>query len=135
MSDYLLDTNHAASLVTPNHPVRMQMLSRLKSGDTFSVTIPVITETLFGLGVLPRATQNLAEWTRLRQDMACHIPNESDAESAAMLQCSLRRQGWQLSTVDALIAIVALRHNLILLTSDKDFTPVPGLQQENWIVP
>jgi predicted nucleic acid-binding protein len=135
MTDFLLDTNHAASLVTPNHPVRQQMLSCLQNGDTFAVTVPVVTETLFGLGVLPRAALNLAEWARLRKNMTCHIPNESDAESAATLQCTLRRQGWQLSTVDALIAVTALRYDLTLLTSDEDFLSVPGLQRENWIVP
>jgi predicted nucleic acid-binding protein len=95
----------------------------------------VITETLYGIGLLPRATQNLSEWARLRPSLACYFPDEADAENAAGLQRSLRRQGWQLETVDALIAVVALRHNLVLLTSDKDFAPVPSLKQENWLVP
>jgi predicted nucleic acid-binding protein len=52
------------------------------------------------------------------------------------LRCStLRRQGWQLETVDAFVAGSALRYNLVLLTSDKDFAPVSGLTQENWLVP
>jgi len=85
--------------------------------------------------LLPRASQNLAEWARLRPSLACHIPDEADAENAASLQRSLRRQGRQLETVDALIAVVALRYGLALLTSDNDFTPVPGLKQENWLIP
>jgi len=40
-----------------------------------------------------------------------------------------------LETVDGFVAVTALRYNLVLLTSDKDFVPVPGLQQENWLVP
>jgi predicted nucleic acid-binding protein len=31
--------------------------------------------------------------------------------------------------------VTALRYNLVLLTSDKDFAPVPGLKQENGLVP
>ena len=66
MANYLLDTNHAASLVTLGHPLRQRVLASLQAGDTFSVTIPVVTESLFGIGILPRAVQNQAEWERLR---------------------------------------------------------------------
>jgi predicted nucleic acid-binding protein len=135
MVNYSLDTNHAAPLVTLGHPLRQRVLLRLQAGDTFAITVPVITETLYGIGLLPRATQNLAEWARLRPSLACYLPDEADAENAAALQRSLRRQGWQLETVDALIAVVALRYNLVLLTSDRDFAPVPNLKQENWLVP
>ena len=133
MADYLLDTNHAAALVTLGHPLRQRVLSRLAAGDTFAITVPVVTETLYGIGLLPRAAQNLAEWARLRPGLACYIPDEGDAENAAALQRSLRRQGWQLETVDAIVAVVALRYDLVLLTSDNDFAPVPSLRQENWL--
>ena len=134
MDNYLLDTNHAAALVTLSHPLRQRVLQRLQAGDSFGITVPVIAETLFGIGLLPRAAQNLAEWARLQPSLTCYIPDEADAENAAALQ-RLRRQGWQLETVDAFVAVTALRHDLVLLTSDHDFTPVPGLKQENWLVP
>jgi len=100
MADYLLDTNHAAALVTLGHPLRSKVLVQLQAGDIFGITVPVVAETLFGIGVLPRAAQNLAEWSRLRPSLTCYIPDESDAESAAALQRSLRRQGKQVETVD-----------------------------------
>jgi tRNA(fMet)-specific endonuclease VapC len=133
MANYLLDTNHASPLVTPGHPLREQILLDLNSGSNFSVCVPVVTETLFGISLLSRAEQNLAEWERLRLSLPCYIPDEEDAEAAAQLQIALRRRGWQLATVDALIAVVALRYNLTLLTTDKDFQTVPNLQQENWL--
>lgn len=132
MANYLLDTNHAAALVTLGHPLRQRFLQQFQAGDTFATTILVVAETLYGIGLLPRATQNLAEWARLRPGLACYIPDESDAENSAALQRSLRRQGWQLETVDAFIAVVALRYDLILLTSDNDFAAVPSLKLENW---
>jgi predicted nucleic acid-binding protein len=134
MANYLLDTNHAAALVTLGHPLRQSVLLRLQTGDTFAVTVPVVAETLYGIGLLPRATQNLAEWARLRPSFVCYIPDEIDAENAASLQRALRRQGRQLETVDAFIAVVVLRYDLVLLTSDNDFAPVPNLKQENWLV-
>ena len=89
----------------------------------------------FTASACSRATQNLAEWARLRPSLACYIPDEANAENAAALQRSLRRQGRQLETVDAFIAVVALRYDLVLLTSDNDFAPVPNLKQENWLIP
>jgi len=133
MANYLLDTNHTSPLVTPSHPLRERILERLDAGDNFAICVPVITERLFGTGMLPRAKQNRIEWERLKPLLPCYIPDETDAELAAELQISLRRRGWQLETVDALIAALASRYNLTLLTSDKDFEAVPKLQYENWL--
>jgi tRNA(fMet)-specific endonuclease VapC len=133
IADYLLDTNHLSPLVTLNHPLRQQVLEALQAGHTFAITVPALVEMLFGIGVLPRAEQNQAQWQRLRPNFECYIPDEADAEQAAKLQIQLRRQGWQLATVDALIAAVALRYNLTLLTSDQDFTAIAPLQRENWL--
>jgi len=58
--------------------------------------------------------------------------DEADALDAARLQVTLRRRGRQLGTVDALIAAVALRYNLTLLTTDNDFAAVPSLTTAKW---
>jgi len=134
VTNYLLDTNHASPLITLGHPLRKRVLHRLDEGDNFAICVPVLAETLFGIGMLPRAAQNLAEWERLKPLLPCYIPDETDAEFAAELQVSLRRRGWRLATVDALIAAVALRYDLTLLTADQDFQAIPRLQHENWLV-
>jgi predicted nucleic acid-binding protein len=38
-----------------------------------------------------------------------------------------------LETVDVLVAFIALRYALTLLTTDGDFRVVPGLPHENWL--
>lgn len=134
MANYLLDTNHASPLVTLSHPLRQRILQSLNDGDNFATCVPVVAETLFGIALLPRAIQNLDEWKRLKPLLSCYIPDETDAEFAAELQVSLRSRGWQLETVDALIASVALRYDLILLTTDRDFQAVPHLSQANWLI-
>lgn len=68
------------------------------------------------------------QWTAIEAEMKAI--DRADAEQAADLQLQLRCQGWQLATVDALIAVVALRS---LLTADKDFVANPALKQENWL--
>jgi len=130
---YLLDTNHASPLVTLTHPLRLEVLTRISDGHSFAISVPALTETLYGLYLLPRAEENIVEWSQLRQAIDCYKVDELDAEMAAALQVILRRKGWQLETADALIAATALRYDLVLLTADKDFSGVPDLKRENWL--
>lgn len=133
MADYLLDSNHTSPLVTIGHPLRNKILQSLANSDTFGLCVPVILETKFGIGILPRAKSNLEEWQRLLPFFKVYPVDEHDAEDAVNLQLSLRKSGWQLTSFDALIASIALRFDLILLTTDKDFSAVDGLQIENWL--
>lgn len=133
MVAYLLDSNHASPLVTLSHPLRQVILAEINRGHTFAISIPVLTETLFGLYTLPRAEQNVAEWSHLRRTISCYQLDEADAVAAAQLQARLRKRGRQLGMADAMIATTALRYNLVLLTTDQDFSAVPDLKCENWL--
>jgi len=134
MTAYLMDTNHLSPLVTPGHPMRDRFFETRNREHTFALTVPALTETLLGISLLPRSRQNLTEWRRLLPGLTIYDLDRIDAERAAQLQIQLRRQGWQLATVDALIAAVALRYNLILLTRDRDFSAITALPQENWLL-
>jgi predicted nucleic acid-binding protein len=94
--------------------------------NSFSIAVPALTEMLFGIRTLPRAERNLQEWRVVEGLFTFHQIEKQDAEDAADLQVILRRQGWQLGTVDALIATIALRYGLTLLTTDKDYRAVPS---------
>lgn len=133
MAGYLLDSNHANRLIDPHHPTRVRIFAAIDQGDMIYITPPVIAETVFGFSILPRAQRNLAEWQAIRPALRALIVDEADAMNAASLQAMLRRQGWQMQTVDALIAAAALRYDLTLLTTDGDFARVPALVVENWV--
>lgn len=135
MTEYLLDTNHISPIVTIEHPLRQKILTQLQAGDTFSIATPALSEFLFGIGTLPRAKRNLREWERIKHDFKYYNIGQIDAEQSAKLRLALRQQGWQLGIIDSLIAIIALRNDLVLLTNDKDFTAISNLKQENWRVP
>jgi predicted nucleic acid-binding protein len=47
----------------------------------------------------------------------------------------MRRQGRQMTLIDTLIATIAIRNELVLLTTDRDFEQIPNLVCENWIKP
>jgi tRNA(fMet)-specific endonuclease VapC len=108
------------------------VLNAIADGDTFAINVPILAETLFGIRIMPRGVQNYEAWLQLQPQFQCHVPTAQDAERAAELQLNLRKQGRQLATVDALVAITALHYDLTLLTTDKDFDAVPGLRHENW---
>lgn len=133
MTAYLVDTNHMSAVVTKNHPFRNRLLRQIQRRDSFSIAAPVLTEMLYGIQTLPRAKQSMREWNNLSIIFGFYEITWPLAEHAANLQVDLRRRGWQVSTIDALIATVALNHDLILLTTDKDFSRIPGLRIENWV--
>jgi tRNA(fMet)-specific endonuclease VapC len=133
MSRYLLDTNHASPLVTKHHPLRRRFFSALQAGHEFSVCVQVYSEVWYGLSSVPRREENRAEWQKLARWLPCYVADKSDAENAAELRLSLRSRGRQLALADALLATIALRYDLILLPSDRDFSPVQNLRQENWL--
>ena len=49
-------------------------------------------------------------------------PDREDHIGAADLRNSCRKAGVQVGTIDALLAQLAIRHDLTLLTTDQDFT-------------
>ena len=120
-------------LVTFSHPLRQRILDALEKGDRFFIATVVLAEVLYGFGTLPRAKQNLAEWKRLRPSLRVYAIEEQDALLAADMRVQLRRSGKQLKTIDTLIAAIALRYDLTLLTTDRDFDAIPDLKLANWL--
>jgi len=66
MVDYLLDANHISPLIVVESGLRARVLRRLQFDDTFAIAVPALTETLYGIQMMPRAAQNMNEWRQLR---------------------------------------------------------------------
>ena len=131
MSGFLLDTNHASRLVRRREPLRARLLVR---PFDFHLCPVVLAEVRHGL-TRKNLTKFLAEWDRLAPRLTWLPIDWEDAARAADLQTTLESNGRQLALPDALIAAVAIRYDLTLLTADGDFAGVPGLRVENWLVP
>jgi tRNA(fMet)-specific endonuclease VapC len=106
----------------------------MDSGNEFAIPVVVLSEFLFGIQIVPRAKANKIEWGRLQESFGYYAIDRQDAEEAANLQISMRRRGRQVATIDALITTIAIRYELTLLTTDRDFEFIPHLQQENWLL-
>jgi len=132
MTEFVLDANHISPLVTLGHPLREKILERLNSGDRFSIVVPALHEFLYGIALLPRAKHNLGIWQSLGGFFTYYAVDEIVAKQSAQLRVKLRKQGWQLDSMDSMIAVVVMQKDLILLTTDKDFRGIPNLTYENW---
>jgi len=100
-------------------PSHLHLRSMVQKGHSIAVTSPVIMELLAGATSDDNAT-------RLRDMLAFfqHLPVDglSDFEHAADIQRVCRSQGDTVrSLIDCLIAAVAIREDLPVLSVDKDF--------------
>jgi predicted nucleic acid-binding protein len=89
----------------------------LEGADVVVTTGLVLQELLQGFSG-PKARQQLIERFA---SLPLVQPDREDHIAAAELRNACRRAGVQLGTIDALIARLALRHELTLLTTDQDF--------------
>ncbi len=154
---YLLDAAHARAFETPAHPLRDRIRERIAAGDLFYSDIlvvdqalhlfdvqssisgptrhstPLVESTLRMLDVQPQPARQASGWDAEGGLFKIIETDAVDAATAADLQATLRRQGREIATIDALIAAVARPANLVLLTTDDNLAAVPSLQVENWI--
>ena len=87
-------------------------------GDEIVVTTGLVLQELLQGFAGPRARQEIIERFSALPLLG---PDRQDHIDAAELRNSCRRAGVQVGTIDALLAKLCIRHDLTLLTTDKDF--------------
>jgi tRNA(fMet)-specific endonuclease VapC len=129
---YMLDTNTVSYLVRRQSAV----VRRVGSMPVTSLCISAITagELIYGLMKVPdarRLHKALTEFMR-RIDV---LPWETrTAARYGSVKAEMQRQGNALGPLDLLIASHALAVEAVLVTSDKAFNRVRGLQVEDWTI-
>lgn len=89
----------------------------LEGGEIIVSTGLVLQELLQGFAG-PRAREELIERFSA---LPLLVPDRRDHIDAAELRNRCRRAGVQIGTIDALLAQLCARHELTLLTTDRDF--------------
>jgi predicted nucleic acid-binding protein len=89
----------------------------LEGGETIVVTGLVLQELLQGFAG-PKARRDIIDRFAALPLLA---PDRTDHIDAAELHNRCRRAGLQIGTIDAVIAQLCIRHDLMLLTTDNDF--------------
>ena len=117
----LVDTSVWSLAYRRDRPPEIAEVSTLRDalagGDRVVTTGVILLELLRGF--VPDHAQRT-----IREDFAeldVVEPRWADYEAAAVLSNECRRAGVQLGPIDALIAQLAIAHDLALLTTDQDF--------------
>jgi predicted nucleic acid-binding protein len=96
-------------------------LSRaLKAGETILTTGLVLQELLQGFSG-PKAREEIV--SRFSA-LPLLVPDRHDHIDAADLRNSCRRAGIQVTTIDVILAQLCIRHDLTMLSTDKDFAHI-----------
>lgn len=102
----------------PASEPEVRHLAQALLGSELLVTTGLILQELLQGFSGPRAQAQIVE--RFAALPLVH-PDREDHVLAAALRNTCRRAGVQIGTIDALIAQLCIRHDLVLLSTDKDF--------------
>lgn len=105
----------------PSGAPEVKALRQALEGGEIVVTTGLILQELLQGFAGPRARKNIIErFTAL----PLLVPDRQDPIDAAGLRNRCRRAGVQIGTIDALLAQLCVRHELTLLTTDRDFAGI-----------
>ena len=103
-----------------DHRAVTRLADALTAGEHVFTTGLVLQELLQGFHG-PRAAQSIVERFAA---LPFITPTRADHVEAANLRNICRRRGVQVGTIDALLASLCIAHELVMLSTDRDFAAV-----------
>ena len=94
-----------------------ELVRAIEAGEMLFTTGLVLQELLQGFSG-PRARERILDRFSA---LPLLVPDRQDHIDAAELRNRCRRRGIQTGTIDALLAQLCIRHDLMMLTTDGDF--------------
>jgi len=132
---YLLDTNACIAVLNDRHAPLTHRL-REHRPDEIRLCSIVKAELLYGVHRSTRQAENLAHLVAFFDAFVSLPFDDSCADHYGRIRSALFGVGKPIGANDLLIAAIALRHEAILVTHNVDeFSRVPGLAHEDWMVP
>jgi len=99
------------------------LIRAIERGDPLLTTGLILQELLQGFSG-PKARELILEHFAA---LPLLVPDRNDHVAAADLRNACRRSGVQVGTIDALLAQLCIRHQLMLLSTDRDFAALATL--------
>jgi predicted nucleic acid-binding protein len=96
---------------------RRELVRAIEAGEELLTTGLVLQELLQGFSG-PRNREHILDRFAA---LPLLVPDRRDHVEAAELRNNCRRGGVQIGTIDALLAQLCIRHDLTMLTTDRDF--------------
>lgn len=116
-----VDTSVWSLALRRDHPPSLPAVDRLRqaldSGEAVFSTGLVLQELLQGFSG-PKAKDQIIERFAA---VPLLVPDREDHIAAADIRNDCRRAGVQVGTIDALLAQLCARHDIVMLTTDRDF--------------
>jgi tRNA(fMet)-specific endonuclease VapC len=131
---YLLDTNICVHLIRRRPEQVLQRFETLTFGDV-GVSSITVAELQFGVQKSQRPLQNQEALALFLAPLIIADFDHAAAEAYGVIRAELERQGTPIGSLDTLIAAHALSLGVTLVTNnEREFSRVPGLQVENWVL-
>ncbi|MCZ6726948.1 MAG: PIN domain-containing protein [Acidobacteria bacterium] len=112
-----------------NEPAVHFLSQAIEDGESIFTTGLILQELLQGFAG-PKARDLIVEKFAA---LPLLTPDRTDHIEAAALRNACRRNGVQAGTVDCLLAQLAIRHGLTMVTTDRDFEHIARVQHfEVW---
>lgn len=128
---YLLDTNVVSDWINGYLPVITMAGEKIRQQNWLMLAQPIHYEVRRGL----LAKGQTRKLSILQNEVVprLHLVSlvEEDWLRAAELWAAVRLRGIAISDVDIFLAVLALRLDATIVTSDNDFDPLP-VRRENW---
>lgn len=103
--------------VTPADPAVSRLSDALSSGEGVFTTGLVLQELLQGFSGPKDRDAIVSRF----EPLPLLMPDRTDHIAAAEARNDCRRHGVPIGTIDALLAQLCVRHDLVMLTTDRDF--------------
>ncbi|MBO4121604.1 type II toxin-antitoxin system VapC family toxin [Cupriavidus gilardii] len=130
---YLLDTNIVSDAL---RNTRGTCATRIGTTDAAALCTSIVVAAELRFGVAKKGSDELARRVEHALSGLRVLPLDGDADQHyGRLRADLERRGQPIGANDMLIAAHALAIDAVLVTDNvSEFSRVPGLRYENWLV-
>ena len=128
-----MDTDILSAMVSPRCPERVKRELADAEGDVFTTAVSW-AEVCYGLARHPAGDRLRKRYQEIVLPALTILPfDDTCAEVYGLLRAELEGKGERLAEADLMIASIALRHDLLLVSGNvRHFSRVPGLTVANW---
>jgi tRNA(fMet)-specific endonuclease VapC len=127
-TEILLDTNALIALTRDEAGV----LEVVAPFEVVSLTVFTLGELQYGVSKSARPEDNRRRLAVMLESFRLVMPDQTSAVVYGDLFHQLKRKGRPIPTNDVWIAALALQHSLPLLTRDRHFREVEGVDVRGW---
>jgi len=133
VTGYILDTNHLGAALDGDSDAYQRILAARREGMRVGSCPPVLCELAVGIEQTARREANWKALGVFLKQIRIWPIDLPTAQIYGQLYQELRASGRVLSQVDIMVAAIARRMKLTVLTTDRDFEAIQDIKTENWI--